>query len=111
MYFNVQNYVICFSSKMCLMFVVTAVRMDLFDVALTLISKGAPVNQYCLKKWTALHEAAKMGCTDILRLLLIHGGKISETDQHGVTPIAVAAEYGQTEALEILIQNGQHMAV
>lgn len=85
----------------------TAVRLDLFEVALVLISKGAPVNQYCLKKWTALHEAAKMGCTDILRLLLIHDGNISETDQHGVTPMAIAAEYGQMEVLEILIENGQ----
>ena len=86
---------------------VPAVRMDLFDVAVTLISRGASVNQHCLKKWTAVHEAAKVGCTDILQLLLAHGGNISETDQHGVTPMAVAAEYGQTEVLEILIQNGK----
>lgn len=64
------------------------------------------MNQVCLKKWTAVHEAAKVGCIDILQLLLQHGGQVSETDQSGVTPMGIAAEYAQAEVLDILIHNG-----
>ncbi|XP_067293079.1 ankyrin repeat and SOCS box protein 15 isoform X3 [Pseudorasbora parva] len=67
---------------------------------------GASVNQACPQKWTAIHEAAKVGCSDILALLLQHGGNVLETDQHGVTPMGIAAEYSQAEALDILIHYG-----
>ncbi|XP_048014606.1 ankyrin repeat and SOCS box protein 15-like isoform X2 [Megalobrama amblycephala] len=67
---------------------------------------GASVNQIYPKKWTAIHEAAKVGCIDILTLLLQHGGNVSETDDHGVTPMGIAAEYAQAEALDILIHYG-----
>ncbi|XP_073799345.1 ankyrin repeat and SOCS box protein 15 isoform X6 [Danio rerio] len=67
---------------------------------------GASVNQVCPKQWTAVHEAAKVGCTDILTLLLQHGGDVSETNEHGVTAIGIAAEYAQAEAMDILIHYG-----
>uniref|UniRef100_A0A673NNU6 Ankyrin repeat and SOCS box containing 15a n=1 Tax=Sinocyclocheilus rhinocerous TaxID=307959 RepID=A0A673NNU6_9TELE len=76
---------------------------DSFEITFTLISQGASVKQACPKKWTAIHEAAKVGCTDILTLLLQNGGNYLETDEHGVTPMGIAAEYGQAEALDILI--------
>lgn len=65
------------------------------------------MNQVCLKKWTAVHEAAKVGCIDILKFLLLHGGQVSETDHHGVTPMGIAAEYAQAEVIDILIHNGK----
>lgn len=83
------------------MFCFGAVRTDSFEIAFTLISRGASVNQIYPKKWTAIHEAA-----DILTLLLQHGGNVSETDEHGVTPMGIAAEYAQAEALDILIHYG-----
>lgn len=86
----------------------TAVRTDSYDIAVALIARGASVNQVCLKKWTAMHEAAKVGYIDILKLLVQHGGQISETDQHGVTPIGIAAEYAHAEVLDILIHNGKN---
>lgn len=64
------------------------------------------MNQICPKKWTAVHEAAKVGCTDILTLLLQHEGDVSETDEHGVTAIGIAAEYAQAEAIDLLIHYG-----
>lgn len=54
-----------------------------------------------------MHEAAKVGCIDILKLLLQHRGQVSETDQHGVTPMGIAAEYARAEVLDILIHNGK----
>uniref|UniRef100_A0A673NHC3 Ankyrin repeat and SOCS box containing 15a n=1 Tax=Sinocyclocheilus rhinocerous TaxID=307959 RepID=A0A673NHC3_9TELE len=73
---------------------------------LAVLLSGASVKQACPKKWTAIHEAAKVGCTDILTLLLQNGGNYLETDEHGVTPMGIAAEYGQAEALDILIHYG-----
>ncbi|TSM52338.1 Ankyrin repeat and SOCS box protein 15 [Bagarius yarrelli] len=84
-----------------------AVRTDSYDIALALLKRGALVDQVCLKKWTAMHEAAKVGCIDILKLLLQYGGQIAEADQHGVTPIGIAAEYAHAEVLHILIGKGK----
>lgn len=37
-----------------------AVRQKSYDMVLTLIMGGAFVEQVCLRKWTATHEAAKV---------------------------------------------------
>uniref|UniRef100_A0A665X2C6 Ankyrin repeat and SOCS box containing 15b n=1 Tax=Echeneis naucrates TaxID=173247 RepID=A0A665X2C6_ECHNA len=84
-----------------------AVRQNSYDMVLALIMGGAFVEQVCLTKWTATHEAAKVGCPAILMLLLRHGAKVTARDGHGVTPLGIAAEYGNTEALEILIEYGK----
>ncbi|XP_071359032.1 ankyrin repeat and SOCS box protein 15b isoform X2 [Trachinotus anak] len=83
-----------------------AVRQSSYDMVLSLIMGGAFVEQVCLTKWTATHEAAKVGCPAILMLLLRHGAKVTARDGHGVTPLGIAAEYGNTEVLEILIAHG-----
>lgn len=48
----------------------------------------------------------KEGCPTILTLLLRHGAKVTSMDVHGLTPLGIAAEYGNADALEILIQHG-----
>uniref|UniRef100_A0A673C0E1 Ankyrin repeat and SOCS box containing 15b n=1 Tax=Sphaeramia orbicularis TaxID=375764 RepID=A0A673C0E1_9TELE len=83
-----------------------AVRQKSYDMVLSLIMGGAFVEQICLKKWTAIHEAAKVGCPAIVMLLLRHGAKVTSRDGHGVTPLGTAAEYGNTEVLDILIHHG-----
>ncbi|XP_069376326.1 ankyrin repeat and SOCS box protein 15b isoform X2 [Paralichthys olivaceus] len=83
-----------------------AVRQRSYDMVLSLIMGGAYVEQVCLTKYSAIHEAAKVGCPAILTLLLRHGAKVTGRDGHGVTPLGVAAEYGNTEALDLLIQHG-----
>lgn len=40
-------------------------------------------------------------------LLLRHGAKVTARDGHGVTPLGIAAEHGNTEALDVLIQHGK----
>ncbi|XP_034529695.1 ankyrin repeat and SOCS box protein 15b [Notolabrus celidotus] len=83
-----------------------AVRQKSYDMVLSLIMGGAFVEQLCLSKWTAIHEAAKVGCPALLMLLLRHGAKVTARGDHGVTPLGIAAEHGNTEALEILIHHG-----
>uniref|UniRef100_A0A3Q3VPQ7 SOCS box domain-containing protein n=1 Tax=Mola mola TaxID=94237 RepID=A0A3Q3VPQ7_MOLML len=83
-----------------------AVRQRSYDMVLSLIMGGAFVEQVCLTKWTATHEAAKVGCPAILMLLIRHGAKVTSRDGHGVTPLGVAAEHGNTEALDIFIKQG-----
>ncbi|TKS90670.1 Ankyrin repeat and SOCS box protein 15 [Collichthys lucidus] len=83
-----------------------AVRQGSYNMVLSLIMGGAFVEQVCLSKWTATHEAAKVGCPAILMLLLRHGAKVTTRDGHGVTPLGIAAEHGNTEALDILIEHG-----
>lgn len=108
-----------------------AVRQKSYDMVLNLLMGGAFVEQVCLTKWRATHEAAKVtqaevmrspcsldltsfptlhqvGCADVLMQLLRHGAKVDSRDGHGVTPLAIAAEHGNTEAVDILIQHGEH---
>ncbi|KAF0029684.1 hypothetical protein F2P81_018789 [Scophthalmus maximus] len=60
---------------------------------------------------TALTLAAEaglvenVGCAAITMLLLRNGAKVTSRDGHGVTPLGVAAEYGNAEALDILVQH------
>uniref|UniRef100_A0AAZ3RDS7 SOCS box domain-containing protein n=1 Tax=Oncorhynchus tshawytscha TaxID=74940 RepID=A0AAZ3RDS7_ONCTS len=83
-----------------------SVREGSYDMVSTLIICGAFVEQVCLKKWMAIHEAAKVGCSAILVLLLRHGAKVTAVDGHNVTPLGIAAEYAHVEVLDILIKNG-----
>lgn len=93
-----------FASLVC-----AAVRAGSYQMVSTLIAGGARVEQVCLKKWTAMHEASMAGCVHVLELLLENGGKVCETDQHGVTPLGIAAEYSHPEVLELLLTHGEHI--
>ncbi|CAB1323483.1 unnamed protein product [Coregonus sp. 'balchen'] len=72
-----------------------AVRFGSYEMASALITRGACVEQVCLKQSTALHKAAK----------------VNEIDQDGVTPMAIAAEHAHSEVLEILIHNGEALTI
>lgn len=74
-----------------------------------LIAHGAVVDQACSKRWTALYEAAQVGCVDILMLLLRRGGQISARDCHGATLLSVAAECANLEVLQVLIDSGEKL--
>lgn len=71
-----------------------------------LIKSNTSLDQPCVKRWSAMHEAAKQGRKDIIALLLSHGGNVHLRDGFGVTPLGVAAEYGHYDVLEHLIHKG-----
>ncbi|KAK7913596.1 hypothetical protein WMY93_013807 [Mugilogobius chulae] len=85
-----------------------AVRQKSYEMAFALIMGGAFVEQVCLKKWTAIHEVAKVnsGLSCHSDASASTWAKVTSRDGHGVTPLGIAAEHGNTEVLEILIQHG-----
>ncbi|XP_037836942.1 dynein heavy chain 12, axonemal isoform X2 [Kryptolebias marmoratus] len=83
-----------------------SVRADSYDMIHTLVSHGAWIEQICQKRWTAMHEVAKVGNVDILMLLLRNGGRVNQKDVMGLTPLAVAAEHGHLHTTEILLNCG-----
>lgn len=87
--------------------VCAAVRANSHEMTHTLVSHGAWVEQLCQKRWTAMHEVAKVGNVDILMLLLRAGGRVNQKDVMGVTPLAVAAEHGHLHTTEILLNCGE----
>ncbi|KAM8751676.1 ankyrin repeat and SOCS box protein 15-like isoform 2-T3 [Acanthopagrus schlegelii] len=89
--------------------VLRPVRAGSYEMACTLVANGAWVEQVCRKKWTAMHEAAKVGHVDILMLLLRNGGRVNHRDVTGVTPLAVAAEHGHFHVTEILLNCGSRV--
>ncbi|XP_069085980.1 ankyrin repeat and SOCS box protein 15 isoform X2 [Pleurodeles waltl] len=72
----------------------------------SLIRHSCSINQPCIKRWSAMHEAAKKGRKDIMALLLKNGGDMNLRNGYGVTPLGVAAEYGHCDVLEHLIHKG-----
>ncbi|XP_077194472.1 ankyrin repeat and SOCS box protein 15 isoform X1 [Paroedura picta] len=80
-----------------------AIRLGSYKMASTLIEFNCTINQPCVKRWSAMHEAAKQGHNDIIALLLKNGGNVHLRDGYGVTPLGVAAENGHCDVLEHLI--------
>lgn len=84
-----------------------AVKAGSYEMTHLLITYGAWAEQVCWRNWTATHEAAKLGNTDILMLLLRNGGRVNHKDVTGATPLAVAAEYGHAHIAEVLLSCGE----
>lgn len=76
-------------------------------MASLLISHGADVNLRCANERTALHEAAKLGKWDMVKLMLVSGAHPDPRSSYGFTPLALAAQSGHTEIMELLLQKGK----
>lgn len=82
-------------------------RAGSYAMTHALVAHGTWVEQVCGKKWTAMHEVAKVGNVEILMLLLRNGGRVNQKDVTGVTPLSVAAEHGHFHIAEVLLNCGQ----
>uniref|UniRef100_A0A8C7WY56 Ankyrin repeat and SOCS box containing 3 n=1 Tax=Oryzias sinensis TaxID=183150 RepID=A0A8C7WY56_9TELE len=76
------------------------------DVVDLLVSKGAEVNRtHTASCWTCLHQAVYKGHGQIVSIL-VKVCNLEVLDDHGISPLFVAAQYGQRESLEALIHAG-----
>ncbi|XP_026171563.1 ankyrin repeat and SOCS box protein 3 isoform X2 [Mastacembelus armatus] len=79
------------------------------DVVELLVSKGAEVNRtHTASCWTCLHQAVYKGHHEIVRIL-VNVCNLEARDDHRITPLFVAAQYGQQECLEILVNAGANV--
>ncbi|XP_028332223.1 ankyrin repeat and SOCS box protein 3 isoform X2 [Gouania willdenowi] len=76
------------------------------DVVELLVRKGAELNRtHTHSCWTCLHQAVYKGHSGIVRLLSTVCD-LEAVDEHNITPLFLAAQHGQRECLEILINAG-----
>ncbi|XP_056153429.1 ankyrin repeat and SOCS box protein 3-like isoform X2 [Lampris incognitus] len=74
-----------------------------------LVSKGAEVNgTHTASCWTCLHQAVYKGYIEIVHIL-VSVCHLEALDDHKITPLFVAAQYGQQKCLEILIDAGANV--
>ncbi|CAJ1081359.1 ankyrin repeat and SOCS box protein 3 isoform X5 [Xyrichtys novacula] len=79
------------------------------EVVALLVSKGAEVNRtHTASCWTCLHQAVYKGHSEIVQIL-VKTCNLEALDDHKISPLFVAAQYGQQECLEILVNAGANV--
>ena len=78
------------------------------DVCRRLIALDAYVNK---PGWTPLHYAASGGHAEIVQLLLEHSAYIDAQSPNQSTPLMMAAMYGNTRTLSVLLEAGADASV
>ncbi|XP_076616232.1 ankyrin repeat and SOCS box protein 3 [Chaetodon auriga] len=79
------------------------------EVVQLLVSKCAEVNgTHTASCWTCLHQAVYKGHSEIVRIL-VNVCNLEALDDHRISPLFVAAQYGQQECLEILVNAGANV--
>lgn len=73
------------------------------ELARKLIARGADVNK---PGWAPLHYAATGGHLKIMELLLEEHAFIDAQSPNGTTPLMMAAHYGSTAAVKLLLEAG-----
>lgn len=78
------------------------------DALTALLDKGAPIDEEDKDGSRALHFAVENGHLDVVKLLLDRPSpaNIDLTDRFKLSPLHLAAQYGQTEILTFLIERG-----
>lgn len=76
-----------------------------------LLSAGADVNACDAAGWTPLARAVynpelKHGFVDVVQVLIWAGANLEATIGYGVRPLMLAAGYGETEIVDVLIRSG-----
>ena len=75
-----------------------------------LVELGADVNKLGERQHViALHLAASLGNTEIVKTLVAHGAKVDAELDGGITPLHLAAYGGKIETIEALIELGANV--
>lgn len=76
------------------------------EVVELLVGEGAEVDRtHTASCWTCLHQAVHKGHKEIVRIL-VGVCNLEAVDDHEISPLFVAAQYGRRECLEILVNAG-----
>lgn len=67
----------------------------------------ADTNHRCNRGWTALHESVSRNDLEVMEILVSRGAKVESKNAYGITPLFVAAQSGQLEALRFLAKYGK----
>lgn len=93
----------------------TACYYQNLNAILTLIEKGAEVNQ-SVNGVTAILIASQVGYVDGITAILLNGGNANQPDEgtapnwvYGYTPIIIAAQNGSIDAVTKLLENGANI--
>ncbi|XP_064177205.1 ankyrin repeat and SOCS box protein 3 isoform X1 [Anguilla rostrata] len=79
------------------------------EVVELLARNGAEVDRaHSVSRWSCLHQAAFKGHAEIVRLLA-GVARVNAVDDFEITPLFVAAQYGQRRCLEILADAGANV--
>lgn len=83
-----------------------AILNDQYDLATLLLRYRADVNQTGPLNRTALHESAFLGLENFVYLLLESGANPNARDTQKKTPLALAAQNGHLNIVEVLLEKG-----
>lgn len=76
-----------------------------------LVQHHADTNHRCNRGWTALHESVSRNDMEVMEILVSGGAKVESKNAYGITPLFVAAQSGQLEALRFLAKHGECLRV
>ena len=68
---------------------------------------GQVVNATQADQGTGLHEAARQGNPDLIRLLLVYEAEVDARDSHGNTPLHMTMAAGHERAMWALVDVGK----
>ncbi|MDR1590710.1 MAG: ankyrin repeat domain-containing protein, partial [Puniceicoccales bacterium] len=83
-----------------------AIFKDNKSLVKALLKEGANINAVFPKDQLILHEAARYGTVDILRLLLTYEPNLDLKDDEGYSSLHLAMQCGSTKKIELLLDNG-----
>lgn len=92
--------------SLILPFPILAILNDQYDLATLLIRYNAKVDQVGPLNRTALHESAFLGLENFVYLLLESGANPNACDSKQKTPLALAAQNGHLNIVEVLLEKG-----